>query len=524
MARHLNWSGLIVAGIGFFLTRFTVTLVITEGMLRFYLAGIVPLALGLGLAAFGVALTVADIDPAVAQTTALWCLIGLGTMVLFSILTAIGSTPAGFSGSEPLQTGSYFSTFLIGGSVGGTLTGLYAASNRRQRGELRQQTNRLFVINRLLRHEVLNAVTIIRGYATTQDAEIDAATVIEERSDTIEETIDEVKHLTRQTGEGQYTARPIDIERTLEESTRWVTDRYPDAEVAVEPIPDGAHVRADEHLAQVFSHLLENAIVHAEDRTPTVSVTRTSTTVRVSVADEGAGLPAMQRELLEAGEIGEFDDPTTGFGLNIVRLLVEGYDGTIETDVTSDGTTITVVLPRSERRTAGLWPSQRELGSVRPAVPHLFVTLVAAVIAGIPYGLVSEALGGSIAGIGVFYGAANPIVGWLTHEFHSIVFGFVFVSLRSLAPERYRTGVWPSVAIGLGWGAVLWLGAAGIVAPVWLRLLGVAAPLPNLSGTLLVNHLVWGGALGLLAAWGDRFLTPQLDRVGERLDARTDRH
>lgn len=516
MARRLNWSGLVVAGIGFFLTRFTVTLVITEGMLRFYLAGIVPLALGLGLAAFGVALTVADIDPAVAQTTALWCVIGLGTMVLFSVLTAIGSTPAGLAGRGPLETGSYFSTFLIGGSVGGTLTGLYAASNRRQRGELRQQTNRLYVINRLLRHEVLNAVTIIRGYATTDDADVDAAGVIEERSDTIEATIDEVKHLTRQTGEGRYSGRPIDIENTLNDSIQNVEARYPEVDVSVERIPEDTQVRADEHLPQVFIQLLENAIVHAEDTNPSVSVARTSTTVRVSVADEGTGLPAMQRELLEVGEIGEFDDPRTGFGLNIVRLLVEGYEGSIETEVTDEGTRITVVLPRTERTTAGLWPSQRDLGSVRPAVPHLVVTLVAAVIAGIPYGIVSEALGGSIAGIGVFYGAANPIVGWLTHEFHSIVFGFVFVGLVSLVPPEYRNNVTVYLGIGIGWSLVLWTVAASIIGPVWLQLLGLSVPLPNFSVRILLSHLAWGVTLALLCAWGFEHVSPWLSDLGER--------
>lgn len=519
MARRLNWSGLVVAGIGFFLTRFTVTLVITEGMARFYLAGIVPLALGLALAAFGVALTVADIDPTVAQTTALWCVIGLVTMVLFSVLTAIGSMPQGLAGGNLLQTGSYFSTFLIGGSVGGTLTGLYAASNRRQRTELRQQTNRLYVINRLLRHEVLNAVTIIKGYATTRDADIDSAGVIEERSDTIEDTIDDVKHLTRQTGEGEYTGRPVDIEETLRKSLHWIGDRYPDANVDLETIPDGTQVRADEHLPQVFIHLLENAIVHAEDQTPTVSVTRTNSTVRVSIADEGEGLPSMQRQLLEAGEIEEFDDPRTGFGLNIVRLLVEGYEGSIETEVTSEGTVVTVVLPRSERATGGLWPSQREFGSVRPAVPHLIVTLGAAVIAGIPYGLVSEALGGSIAGIGVFYGAANPLVGWLTHEFHSIVFGFVFVGLVSLVPAESRNHLGVYVGIGLGWSLVLWAVAASIIGPVWLQLLGIPVPLPNFSLHILLSHLAWGVTLALLCAWGFEYVSPWL---GTRRDRPTE--
>lgn len=38
---RVNYSGLVVAGIGFFLTRFTVTLAF-EDPVRFYLAGVVP--------------------------------------------------------------------------------------------------------------------------------------------------------------------------------------------------------------------------------------------------------------------------------------------------------------------------------------------------------------------------------------------------------------------------------------------------------------------------------------------------
>jgi two-component system OmpR family sensor kinase len=53
MRSRLNYSGLVVAGLGFFLTRFTVTLALYENPVRFYLAGVVPLAIGLGLATFG---------------------------------------------------------------------------------------------------------------------------------------------------------------------------------------------------------------------------------------------------------------------------------------------------------------------------------------------------------------------------------------------------------------------------------------------------------------------------------------
>ena len=142
MGRRIHYSGFVVAGIGFFLTRFTVTLAIYESPLRFYLAGVVPLALGLGLAAFGVALAVADVEASLVRTTAVWCVVGFLTMLVLVVLTLLGST-GGMSNVEAIRSRTYLSNFLIGGSVGGTLTGLYAARNRQQRSELQQQTNRL---------------------------------------------------------------------------------------------------------------------------------------------------------------------------------------------------------------------------------------------------------------------------------------------------------------------------------------------------------------------------------------------
>jgi len=252
-----------------------------------------------------------------------------------------------------------------------------------------------------------------------------------------------------------------------------------------------------------------------------VTVTTTRTEVAVSVEDEGPGLPESQRGLLETGDIEEFDNPRMGFGLNVVRLLVEGYGGAIETDVGESGTAITVRLPRAEAAAAGQGPTRSELAGIRPAIPHLVVALAAALVAGVPYGIASELLGGSVAAIGVFYGTPNPVVGWLTHEFHSVVFGFVFVGLVSVALERYRDALLTYVAVGVGWALVLWIGAASVVGPVWLRLLGISAPVPSFSVPLLVSHLAWGITLSLLVALGYRYAAPWLTRLGERLRGAT---
>ena len=364
-------------------------------------------------------------------------------------------------------------------------------------------------LNRLLRHEVLNSVTAIRGYANVDPAEnSEAMSVIDRRGGDIQETIEQVKYLTRRTGSDSASLATIDLEAAIAAAVEEVTERHPDTDVTVETPAEDLRVRANDRFSGVLIHLLENAIVHGDDDTPTVVVDSTPTDISVTVADDGDGLPESQQRLLETGDIGEFDDPNTGFGLNVVRLLVESYDGTIQAAADSGGTSITLDLSRVTTDEAGAQPSRTGLSGVRPAVPHLAVSLVAAVLAGVGYGIVSEALGGSIAGIGVFYGTANAVVGWLTHEFHSIVFGFVYVGLLSIGIERYNDGLGTYVAVGTLWALALWAVAAGIVAPVWLRLLGIPAAIPNLTGSLLASHLVWGVSLALLTAWGYRTIVP----------------
>lgn len=516
MGDRVNLSGLVVAGLGFFLTRFTVTLAIYEEPVRFYLAGIVPLALGLGLAAFGVALTVADVDRRLVRTTAIWSVIGAGTMLVLVVLTLIGSTASTLPDVPAVRSRTYLSNFLIGGSVGGTLTGLYAARNRRQRAELRHQANRLQILNRFLRHEILNAMNVITGRAVQRD---DAAwSVIEEYSKTISETIDDVKFLTGSAGSGQRSRSPVDLQSCLDASVQEIRTAHPAADITVESPAGDVSVYANERLHQVFEQLLENAVVHSPQSNPSVAINVEPgvNTVRVSLTDNGPGLPEHKQKLLEAGVIQEFDDPASGFGLHLVRFLVEDYGGRIETAVTQAGSSITVVLQRAGTSRLGFAPTPSRLTAVRPAIPHLFVIFAAALVAGLPYGIISEHLGGSVAAIGVFYGIGDPLVGWLTHEFHSVVFGFVFAGLVANLPQRYEATPLAYVAVGVGWGVVLWTGAASIIAPIWLQLLGIEASVPNFSIRLLYSHLAWGITLGLGTFWGYRNVIPWLIPILER--------
>ncbi|MFB6311290.1 MAG: histidine kinase, partial [Salinirussus sp.] len=124
-------------------------------------------------------------------------------------------------------------------------------------------------------------------------------------------------------------------------------------------------------------------------------------------------------------------------------------------------------------------------------------------------------LGGSVAGIGIFYGTVNPAVGWITHEFHSVVFGFAFVGVLSVVPEDWPDGYGMTLVVGLLWATFVWLVAASFVAPVWLQLSGVPVDVPNFSTRLLASHLVWGATLAITTALGYRTLQPRLSAFAE---------
>lgn len=513
MKSRVNYSGFIVASLGFFLTRFTVTLALYEEPVRFLLSGVIPLTLGLGLAAFGVALAVADVETATVRTVTVWAVIGAGTMFVLALLTLLGSGSGQLPALDTVRSRAYLSNFLIGGSVGGTLTGLYAARNRRHRTELTQQANRLEVLNRLLRHEVLNALNVIRGFttqATTEDS--DAVEIVQQRVDDIEETIQEVRYLAQGARHGSVPNASIDLLDQLRASIDTVEQRHPESVITLDTSQGAVAVTADDRLELLFNHLLEWLAVHSSEAAPDidVSVRAVRNNVRVRISAPGECLTDREQALLETGEIPRFDDPTSGFELNIARLLIERYQAAIGTAVGDGTTTITLDLHRATTDKVGPRSLQADVSDIRPAVPQLVVILGAGLIAGVIWGVGSELFGGSVAGIGVFYGTASPVVGWITHQFHSIVFAFIYAGLLMVLPEAYQDRISAYIAVGLAWGLALWLGAAGVIAPVWLRLLGIPATIPFLTDYLLVAHVTWGVSLGLLTALGYEHVVPWL--------------
>jgi anti-sigma regulatory factor (Ser/Thr protein kinase) len=243
----------------------------------------------------------------------------------------------------------------------------------------------------------------------------------------------------------------------------------------------------------VVEELVDNAIVHGTDdddwfRSIDVSVSVNEGTVSLEIADDGPGVPNHDRKLLESSQIAEYDDPMSGFGLQTVRLLVEHYDGDISVTV-DDGTTVTVTLLRATESGDPVSP----YGVSRE---NVLIASGAAVVAATAMGLYFQASTGLLPVIGALYTVESPIVGWISHQFHSIVFGLLFVAGTKQPRFRGYECLKDHVLLGIGWGLFLGVFAAGFIMPGWLYLTGVEIPFPYFTIPGVIGHLIWGSVLG----------------------------
>ena len=244
--------------------------------------------------------------------------------------------------------------------VAATVLGVSAAAHviigvndvRRIRAEeLATEREKTAVLNRLIRHNLRNDVQVLGGFAEQLSSEVeddDLATTadrIHAKADDLGGMYDKVAAVQR-TIEGDHAATtPVELRPVAEEVAAEFRETHPDADVAVD-VPAGTAVAADDDLDRALANLVENALVHHDGDAPQVTLSATATDdgrVTVRVADDGPGIPDDEVAVLtDDRDITQLDHGS-GFGLWLVKWVVDSYGGELRFDETDSGGTRVVL-------------------------------------------------------------------------------------------------------------------------------------------------------------------------------------
>ncbi|WP_281195472.1 PAS domain S-box protein [Halorubrum sp. F4] len=231
------------------------------------------------------------------------------------------------------------------------------------------RSRQLRVVDRVLQHNLRNALTVIRGRAkqlldreagTTTGTDVadlaEPASAIVSRADDLLTTSEKAHHITEVLSDPADT-EPVDVGETVDQLVAATTAEFPAATVSASTPAEGEAVAsATEWIDRAIEELLHNALVHHDRDRPSVevSVETTAETVVIEVTDDGPGLDGMNRDVLETGRAVDALYHGSGLGLWLVYWVLQQSGGSATVaDADPRGTVVTVTLPRRDVRADG---------------------------------------------------------------------------------------------------------------------------------------------------------------------------
>ncbi|ADB57689.1 PAS domain S-box protein [Archaeoglobus profundus] len=206
-----------------------------------------------------------------------------------------------------------------------------------ERRKLEELSKMLSLINRILRHDVLNAITSAVGYLelykeTRDESLLEKVAISLERCANVVRTM---KSFEEMVSEGKL--RIVNVGKIAEDVAK--------SFVIPVNIEGDCEVVADEGLRAVIENIVQNAIQHGKTDRVDIRISRVHDYCEIRIADYGKGIPdEIKSRIFEEGfTYGE--SAGTGMGLYIAERIVERYGGKIWVeDNEPQGTTFVIRL------------------------------------------------------------------------------------------------------------------------------------------------------------------------------------
>ena len=218
---------------------------------------------------------------------------------------------------------------------------------------LERQRDNLDLLNGVVRHDIRNYLQLLQGNLERLEEHVtgEGSAFITEGLENVRSAID-VTTTAREVSDAllqQTNVRePVNLTRILRSEVEDVQANHDQAAVRIaEPLPE-VDVMANELLGSAIRNLLTNAIVHNDKETPEVTVTASvnDDIARIQIADNGPGIPDVQKTDIFDQAARGLESPGTGLGLYLVKTLIEQYDGSIRVaDNEPEGCTFSVEVP-----------------------------------------------------------------------------------------------------------------------------------------------------------------------------------
>jgi PAS domain S-box-containing protein len=232
--------------------------------------------------------------------------------------------------------------------------------------ERKRTEQRLEVLNRVLRHDVRNAVAVLQGNATRLSDEFDgngttdAVERIADRADDLHSSVKKARTVERAL-ETDHTS-PVNVRSLIAAQREAFTDRHPDTDIAVDVPPD-LWVVGNHTLEAAVAEALDNAVEHGDTAGETVRVVATdrgADQVDICILDNGPGVPVHERRVIDAGEESPLQH-ASGLGLWLMKWVATSLGGDVTIgERTTGGTVLTFTLPAAD-------PPEREREQPQPS-------------------------------------------------------------------------------------------------------------------------------------------------------------
>ncbi|MFP4625584.1 MAG: histidine kinase N-terminal 7TM domain-containing protein [Natronomonas sp.] len=224
----------------------------------------------------------------------------------------------------------------------------------------------LELLNQIVRHDIRNDATFIveltrrlrrsppqsDPLGSEESAESRYLQQIEERGHQIVGLTESLRDLTETFSELDEERKPIPLDDVLEREIVNASMTTENTAISHNDEIPSVNVHANEMLSSVFRNLFENAIQHNDKPQPevTVSTSVDQAWVTVRIADNGPGLTEDRKASINRSGRPDPSEGDAGFGLYIVRTLVDEYGGEMTVrDNDPEGTVFSIRLERVEK-------------------------------------------------------------------------------------------------------------------------------------------------------------------------------